>query len=417
MSSGTFRKRALDRINSPEQLDHLLTVTTARSWIALTAIAVLMGVAVLWSVFGRISSYVEGEGVFLREGSSIASAATSGNGTLARLLVQKGDFVKSGQVIAQIAAPEVEEQIAGTRALVAEREAELQRQRSTTATEIQANRDALNQRRAALLAVQTNALHRSEALKISLAAQQQLFDSNIVTRSAVQQARADVDQALQEAASTGDQIAQIDIQFRDSVIQGEQRVKNDEFALADAERQLRERLETYRVSSEVLSPVAGIVDEIQLRPGSLVSRGQPVLTIETSGQGLEFVFFAPLDEGEKIQPGQSVRISPNWTIQEEEGTMLGSVTGLSTLPVTPEGLRLLLHNEDLVRHFSGAGPVFTVRVQLKPDPATRSGYAWTSSKGADVSVESGGFGGGEVQVKSQRPISLVIPALRRWTQL
>ena len=45
--------------------------------------------------------------MFIREGGSIASAAAAGSGTLARLLVGKGDHVKAGQVVAQIVAPNV----------------------------------------------------------------------------------------------------------------------------------------------------------------------------------------------------------------------------------------------------------------------------------------------------------------------
>ncbi len=92
-----------------------------------------------------------------------------------------------------------------------------------------------------LLRVKTSAQHRAEALKVSLAAEQELFAAQIVTRSAVQKAQAEVDQALQDAASAADQITQVDIQYYDVALQSEQRVKNAEFALADAERQLKER--------------------------------------------------------------------------------------------------------------------------------------------------------------------------------
>src|SRR5271170_7120859 len=109
--SGPFRQAALERVDSLEQLDGLLTVTTARSWIALTAIAVLIAVALGWSVIGRLPSYVEGRGLFIREGGSIASAAAPGAGTLAKLLVEKGDHIAAGQVVAQIVAPDVEEQV------------------------------------------------------------------------------------------------------------------------------------------------------------------------------------------------------------------------------------------------------------------------------------------------------------------
>lgn len=413
----TFRQAVVGRINSPEQLDRLLKITTARSWIALIAIVALVAVALSWSLTGRLSTYVEASGVFLREGGSIASAATGGSGTLARLLVAKGDQVATGQVVAQIAAPDIEQQIAGSRALVAEREDELQRQRSIADEEVKTHRAILEQRKAALVTVQANMRRRTEDLKLKLSAEQQLFVEKIVTRSVVADAQAQVDQSLQEISANDDQMVQLDIQFRDLVFQGEQRVKNAEFTLAEARRQLNERITAYRTSSEVRAPVAGTVEEVQLRVGSLVGRSQSVLTIETLGHGLTFMLFASLHEGEKIQVGQSVRVSPNWTVREEEGTMIGSVTDVSKMPITPEGLRSLLHNEDVVRHFSNAGPVFIVRVRLKRDNTTRSGYAWTSSRGAEVPLDSGSFGKGEVLVKSQRPISLAIPALRRWTGL
>jgi HlyD family secretion protein len=413
--SGPFRQAALERVDSLEQLDGLLTVTTARSWIALTAIAVLIAVALGWSVIGRLPSYVEGRGLFIREGGSIASAAAPGAGTLAKLLVEKGDRIEAGQVVAQIVAPDVEEQVSSSRALVAERETELKRQRDFAAAEIEVNRAALAQREAALGEVKTSAQWRAEALKAQLANFQRLQNVGHAPQSDVLKVQADLDQALLQVADTGDQITQLDIKLRDLTFQAEQRVKNAEFELADAQRQLSERIEAYRVNSEVRASVAGTVDEIQLHAGSLVVRGQSVLTIETLGQGLGFVLFASLRDGDKIQPGQDVRIDPNWTVREEEGTMLGSVTEVSRFPITPQGLGSLLHNDDLVRDFSREGPVFIVRIQLQPDPATKSGYAWTSSKGAEIPVESGNFAAGEVLVKSQRPISLAIPALRRWT--
>jgi HlyD family secretion protein len=398
-----------------ERLDQLLTVTTARSWIGLATIAALIGVALAWSLIGRISSYVEGRGVFLRDNGRIASAAAAGPGTLSRVLVAKGDHVAAGQLVAQIASPELEQQVANLRALVAERESELQRQRSSTQADLDAKRAALRQRSAGLAQVQADAKRRVEAMKQRLADEQQLFDAQIVTRSAVLEIRSRLDQAQQDVASAGDQMIQLDLELRDAVVRGEQQVKNAEFALAEAQRQLSERLETVRVTAEVRSPVAGNVQEIQLRAGSLVARGQSILTLETEGQGLTFIVFASLRDGEQIQPGQEVRISPNWTVREEEGTMLGSVSETSMLPITPDGLRSLLHSDDLVRHFSEAGPVFMVKIGLQPDPSTASGYAWTSSRGAPVKVESGSFGEAEVLVKSQRPISLAIPVLRRWT--
>jgi hypothetical protein len=60
---GPFRQAAVERVNSLEQLDGLLTVTTARSWIALTAIAVLIAVALGWSVIDLHDEMWRGAGI------------------------------------------------------------------------------------------------------------------------------------------------------------------------------------------------------------------------------------------------------------------------------------------------------------------------------------------------------------------
>jgi HlyD family secretion protein len=414
-TTGSPREVAAEDAIGTERLDRLLTVTTPRSWIALVTIAALIAVAITWSLLGRISTYVEANGVFLRDGGRIASASAAGSGTLSQVLVAKGDHVVAGQLVAHIASPELEQQAANLRALVAERENELQRQRSSTHTEIEVRRSALRQRSAGLTEVQSDARRRVEAIKRRLADEQQLFDAQIVTRSAVLQVQSQLDQAQQDLTSAGDQLIQLELELGDATRQGDERVKNAEFSLTEAQRQLSEQIQSVRITAEVRSPVAGNVDEIQLRPGSLVARGQSILTLETEAEGLIFIIFPSLRDGEQVQPGQEVRISPNWTVREEEGTMLGSVSEISKLPITRDGLRTLLHSDDLIRHFSDAGPVFMVRVKLQRDPSTASGYAWTSSRGMPVQVESGSFGEAEVLVKSQLPISLAIPVLRRWT--
>jgi HlyD family secretion protein len=413
--TGVWQEDAGEDAVGSEGLDRLLTVTTSHSWIGLATIAVLIGVAVAWSLIGTLSTYVEGQGVFLRAGGRIASAAASGPGTLSQVLVARGDRVTAGQLVARIASPELEQQVANLRALVAQRDAELQRQRNATRADLDARHAALKDRSTSLTQVEADANHRVEALKRRLADEQQLFEAQIVTRSAVLEVQSRLDQARQDAASAGDQMIQLNLELRDAVVHGEQRVKDAEFALSEAERQLSERLATAQVTAEVRSPVSGSIDEIQMRAGSLVARGQSILTLETEGEGMVFILFAPLRDGEQIQPGQQVRVSPNWTVREEEGTMVADVAETSKLPITPDGLRTLLHNDALVRNFQNAGPVFMVKVELKPDPSTASGYAWTSSKGAPVKVDPGSFGEAEVRVKSQRPISLAIPALRRWT--
>ena len=63
-----YRKAALERLSSPEQLDQLLQVTTTRGWLALLMLAVLLALALGWSVLGRIPVQVVTQGILLRGG-------------------------------------------------------------------------------------------------------------------------------------------------------------------------------------------------------------------------------------------------------------------------------------------------------------------------------------------------------------
>jgi hypothetical protein len=65
MSQKLFRRKALEKLASPEQLDQLMAITTPRSWLALFGLGGLLLAAVLWSVFGTIPTTVTGDGILI----------------------------------------------------------------------------------------------------------------------------------------------------------------------------------------------------------------------------------------------------------------------------------------------------------------------------------------------------------------
>lgn len=62
-----FRKDALDRLSTPEQLTDYLRVTRQRAWVLLAAIAVLMAGLIVWLFAGKLDVTVEGK-AFVRDG-------------------------------------------------------------------------------------------------------------------------------------------------------------------------------------------------------------------------------------------------------------------------------------------------------------------------------------------------------------
>ena len=49
-----FRKKSLERVTSPEQLDDYIKVTTPSVWIILAATLILIIGVLVWAVFGKI---------------------------------------------------------------------------------------------------------------------------------------------------------------------------------------------------------------------------------------------------------------------------------------------------------------------------------------------------------------------------
>jgi hypothetical protein len=98
-----FRKEALDQLASPEQLDQLMPITSPRGWWALAAVGLLLALSLVWSVFGRVKTQAEAEGV-LRRPADLTAVQSPVTGTVTRLLVSVGDEVKKGQVLVELRA-------------------------------------------------------------------------------------------------------------------------------------------------------------------------------------------------------------------------------------------------------------------------------------------------------------------------
>ena len=114
-----------------------------------------------------------------------------------------------------------------------------------------------------------------------------------------------------------------------------------------------------------------------------------------------------------IMPGMEVNVSPSTVKKEENGFMLGNVVSVSEYPTSAQGMMLTLGNSDLVRQLSGEGAPLEVKVKLVMDSSTQSGYKWSTPQGPPIGIDGGTFCVGEVKVDQKRPISIVIPFIKK----
>lgn len=110
ISNQIYRKVSLERLSSPEQLDTLMTVTSPRGWITLTALGLIIAAAIGWGIFGSLPTKINAQGILLKSGGIHQVVAGSG-GQITDIRVVPNDTVHKGEVIARIDQPDLTAQI------------------------------------------------------------------------------------------------------------------------------------------------------------------------------------------------------------------------------------------------------------------------------------------------------------------
>ena len=408
-----FRKQALKKFTSPEQLDRALAVTSPHLWIALSSILLVFVALVGWAFLGRISTYVEGSGLILSQGGSVVDAVSVGQVRLDTVEVIVGDAVAEGDVVAIGYNDEVSQRLNGARAVVAESTLAFEAETAAVEEENRIARANDARERDRLDDMEANALVSVETTRAIFEDTARLFDDGVVSRSAMERSREDMNRAHREHLAV--------LRERDSLDAAAARRENTNAArtrdatarLEQAERQLRE-LEVLAEAHRVLAPVAGRVTEIKVAVGMLVSPGQSIISIQRGGGDLEALVYITPAEGSKVQPGMDVLISPSTVRREEFGSIRGTVERISQFPVSMEGIMAELQNRELARMFSEDGAPYSGRIALNRDATTASGLEWTSPKASEEVLNSGTLATVEIRTDAQPPIALVIPAIREF---
>lgn len=406
-----FRKVALERLSSPEQLDQLLQVTNPRGWLALGALGALLLASMTWAVFGSIPTEAGGEGILLRQGG-VTSLVAAEQGQVEELLVSVGDVIAKGQVVARVRQQELLRQIQDSRDRLADVRSEYNDLlRYAGEQERLRDRDLAQQR--ANLEQSIRALEREAALaRDQVAAQRDLLKDGLVTKQTFLASEQHLNDAQNRLAAARLDLNGLELKRLDSAQQIQQQLETRQAQIRDLELELRERQARLGESARVVSPHDGRVLEVLADRGDVVTPGTPILNLEVTSKELMAVLFIPASAGKRVQPGMRVRISPSTVKREEFGSMLGKVVWAAEFPSTQKGMVRVLGNEALVAKLMEQGPPIQVNVALDRDASTPTGYRWSSSVGPSLSISSGTLATGAVVVREEKPIRLILPKVR-----
>jgi HlyD family secretion protein len=414
-----FRKVALDRLSSPEQLDQLMQITSSKGWIALTSVGLVLVTAIVWSVLGQLPENVSGTGMLLKSGGVLEIVAP-GPGRVSDVSVGVGDTVHEGQVIARVDQPALADQFRQAQAALADARAHRDQAREFNHRDSLLQVRVLEQQRAVdedAIASETRSLG---FLRDKIGSQEELVKKGLLIKATLASTQQQYDQTEQKIAQTRGDLTQIQAHLLSLTNQKQDDLRNLEQRVADAQAKFESVQRDLKEQSEVVSPYTGRILEVMSDPGAIVGRGEPILTLDMSGRtvkGLEAIIYVPPSHGKQIRPGMLIQISPTTVKQEEYGLMLGRVTYVSDFPSTSRGMRRVLKNDQLISSLTGNTAPYEVHADLIVDPSTVSQFRWSSSKGPPVHIQSGTLASANIQIASRRPISMVLPILREYTGL
>jgi HlyD family secretion protein len=406
-----FRKVALERLSSPEQLDQLMQVTTPKGWLALTALGALLLTALGWGVFGSIPTEATGEGILLRRGG-VSNIVAAESGQVEEILIEVGDVIEKGQAVARIRQEELLRQIQDTRDKLADVRGEYQDLLRYAGEQERLRERDLEQQRANLRQSIRAFEREVQIAQERIAVERDLLKDGLITKQTLLATEQKLNQAQDQLANARLELNGLELKRLESEQQVGQQIEVRQAAIRDLEIELRQRQARLGETARVVSNRAGRVLELLVDRGDVVTPGTPLLNLEVISEELEAVLFVPATAGKRVRPGMEVRISPSTVKREEYGSLIGRVTWAAEFPSTQRGMVRLLGNEALVQRLMEAGPPIQVNVALEKDPRTPTGYRWSSSIGPTVQISSGTLATGDVVVREERPINLVIPAVR-----
>lgn len=172
------------------------------------------------------------------------------------------------------------------------------------------------------------------------------------------------------------------------------------------------------VAENVYSDYDGIVDEVMVDEGTILSAGTPICSVRITQARDELtgLLYIPVDKGKRVEPGMTIQLAPNGVDVSQSGSLIGVVRSVSQYPVTMQGIQQHLGNAQLAQWILQAqsSSVMEVTFDLVKDPDSDSGYLWTSQVGEHKPITAGSFCTGSIIIERKPPIEKVFYKLSQW---
>ena len=420
MAAGFFRKSALEKLSTPEKLDQLIKVTSPKAWITLSVLLVALGTGIGWAVFGRVSTKLNVTGVVL--GGEVHEVVATSQGQLVKLQVKIGDKVAKDAVIATVQQPELFQQIENAKANLSERKLEMAKLVSYGSKGTLLEGELISQNRVSIRSEIDAEKKKLLFLTNQLESEVNLLEKGLIVKAQVASTKQQIDASKNTVERLKVQMAEVSNRQHDLGYSMQQKIRVQEQQIAEAERNLQFLTERHDTQSNIKSPYTGEVVEVLTDAGVMVGPGTPLFKLKNQHRGEELarltgVLYIPSQDGKKIKRDMEAFVVPSTVQPQEFGFIKGKVTYVSDFPITQQGMMTSVKNDQLAKGLLAMGPLFEVHVAFEKDNQSFSGFKWTSAKGPDIAIKEGTSCMGQITIKQENPVAIVIPAFKKFFNL
>ena len=384
-----FRPAAVEHFGDTGQFEQHLQPIQYKRWLTLISLAVLLIGVLIWFFFGFLPIEAQGVGIAVSAGG-LSNVETSFSGVVKNLNTRIGDHVMQGDLLATLYSPEIE-----TRLKIA-RETIQSLQKRFVLLRLQVSTEALAEKKAFLESIEAakfkiKTLEKEiPVLVYDVKNKEDLAERGLFDSQSLQQSKELLWSKQIDLEKTKANLSNLQFMLKKGYREEEVEALQDRLLEANKDKNL---LETQLQYENIYSPVTGNVLEWFIQPDQYISAGELIARLEIQGEEPAhkiFYGYLPIETGKRVRLHAEVEIELTNVKSQEYGAMLGNIVSVSQYAISPENLMHLINNPALVEFFlQKHEAVLEVIIEPIRDPATISGYRWTSGKGPPIQLTSG----------------------------
>jgi len=409
-----FRERAVDSASSPESINRVAPIASARLWVLLAGAGAVVATFTAWGFFGSIPLTVRGTGILI-EGSMVVAAEAPADGRIGDLLAKPGDRVEQGQVLAVVANPlleaqRIDAQIAAAR--LREQDANITAAEDVASAAFTASmnvRDSECRRRIDRAAAIALDFSKAVEVKRDLVRQGLLAESELLT---IANATLEIERSLSDARS---ELLRIQADRTEASIRRQQDRQRRENGISDADALVGQLAARMAAERNVIAPRPGKLVQLTRSPGDVVHKGNTVAIISDAGDGrLRCYAFFPLTEGKRVQKDMHAHVEPSIADRERFGVISSVVRDVEPVVGTRDSFLRIMNSPEVAQDIEQRyGGTVSAVIDLEVDATSPTGLRWTGGVGYPKQLTPGTLCDVDVVTEDVAPISLLIPWLKQ----